>query len=177
MLTDLNNIKGFYDKYHITKCGNIILKKNGKKISQNIGKNNRKTALVSGKTRNVARIIALYFLGPSSLEVNHIDGNKQNNHISNLEFVTKSENMIHAYKTGLRKKECTMKNRIGIARSRYKHKFDLYDKDNSFIKSFVSLSDISRYLKTSQTKVLRNFYDNKRYNLYGYNVKKSNELK
>jgi len=36
-------------------------------------------------------------------ECNHIDGNKTNNTISNLEWVTSSENKIHAYKIGLAK--------------------------------------------------------------------------
>lgn len=35
-------------------------------------------------------------------EVNHIDGNKLNNHINNLEWCTQSENEIHAYKIGLK---------------------------------------------------------------------------
>lgn len=37
-------------------------------------------------------------------QVNHIDGVKSNNHASNLEWVTNSENVAHAYKIGLQPK-------------------------------------------------------------------------
>lgn len=39
----------------------------------------------------------------SELQINHKDGNKENNSISNLEPCTPSENLLHAYRTGLRK--------------------------------------------------------------------------
>lgn len=38
---------------------------------------------------------------PPKMDINHIDGNKQNNHISNLECVTRRENTQHAYDNGL----------------------------------------------------------------------------
>ena len=38
----------------------------------------------------------------NKLEVNHIDGNKKNNKLENLEWCTTSENQIHAFKIGLK---------------------------------------------------------------------------
>jgi len=60
----------------------------------------------NGKSKNfyIHRLVAKHFIeNPSELdEVNHIDGNKSNNHFSNLEWVTHSENMYHAYEKELR---------------------------------------------------------------------------
>lgn len=53
--------------------------------------------------RYLHRLVATAFiLNPENVrEVNHIDGNKQNNAVSNLEWVTSSQNKTHAYKTGI----------------------------------------------------------------------------
>ena len=55
------------------------------------------------KTVRLHRVIAesFYGLDEQGLEVNHIDGNKNNNCIDNLEFCTRKENIQHAMKKGL----------------------------------------------------------------------------
>ena len=53
------------------------------------------------KTYKMHRLVITTFVGVSRLEVNHINGNKADNNIENLEYCTRSENMKHAFKTGL----------------------------------------------------------------------------
>lgn len=56
------------------------------------------------KITAIHRLVAKAFIKNNNKkpEVNHIDGNKKNNNVNNLEWVTVSENAIHAYKNKLR---------------------------------------------------------------------------
>lgn len=58
------------------------------------------------KTYAVHRLIAKTFLGEKKNAedtINHIDGNKENNRVDNLEYIDRSEQMYHAYRLGLKK--------------------------------------------------------------------------
>lgn len=57
------------------------------------------------KTERVHRLLAITFIeNPDNKQyINHIDGNKENNSLDNLEWVTHQENCQHAQDTGLNK--------------------------------------------------------------------------
>lgn len=110
MCFDLDEFKGFYK---ISRDGSVIsVPRNGtvnfeKKIKPTIGTNGylKVSFRCFGKryTRNIHRLLALTFIdNPNNYPcVNHIDGDKLNNDISNLEWVTYSRNVQHAYDNGL----------------------------------------------------------------------------
>ena len=54
-------------------------------------------------TTNIHRIVVLSWMGPLELgaEVNHLDGNKTNNRVDNLEVVSPKDNRRHAVESGL----------------------------------------------------------------------------
>lgn len=60
---------------------------------------------INGKDVKYHRVVAQELVpNPDNKPcVNHIDGNKQNNHPSNLEWVTHSENTRHSFDSGLQK--------------------------------------------------------------------------
>lgn len=72
---------------------------------------------LDNKNVYVHRIVYETFVGviPKGYDINHIDGNKLNNNVSNLEAVTRSENQKHAARIGLRKTTKT----FGVDNGRY----------------------------------------------------------
>ena len=57
----------------------------------------------AGRAIKVHKLVCLMFLGvrPEGMEINHKDGDKLNNFVENLEYVTHKQNMHHAQKNGL----------------------------------------------------------------------------
>lgn len=56
------------------------------------------------QTRTVHSLVMEAFAGPrpDGLEINHMDGNRTNNYVENLEYVTHAQNVTHAAKHGLK---------------------------------------------------------------------------
>jgi hypothetical protein len=95
--------------YFVTRDGRIYNSQSGKllKVSFVSNKCAYPTAWLATakvrKQRTVHRIVAETFLGKpptEKFEVNHIDGNRQNNHLDNLEWVTHAENIQKAVLNG-----------------------------------------------------------------------------
>lgn len=91
------------DDYEITECGEVINKHTGRYVKpQKNGKGYYRVS-IGGKLVFVHRLVAeKYIPNPENKsQVNHKDGDKTNNHVSNLEWVTNKENRNHALKNGL----------------------------------------------------------------------------
>lgn len=108
MKEEFKEIPGF-PNYEVSNTGIVRNKKNGhEKVPGIDGKGYLKVDLYSNSkrtTKRVHRLVADSFIpkDPKRSDINHKDGNKLNNTVTNLERCTKSENMRHAYKHNLEK--------------------------------------------------------------------------
>ena len=103
-----NYLPGYENLYQINRAGDIrSIKKDGYILTQRINFAGYKTVSLSknGKTEThyVHRLIAITYLvnNQNKCCVNHINGNKLDNSLDNLEWMTHAENMQHAHDTGL----------------------------------------------------------------------------
>lgn len=117
MRNDWKSVKDYEGVYEVNKKGIVrrldrtITNKNGiaillkgcLNISQSLSLGYPRVSLL-GRSEKVHRIVATAFLDNSNNfnQVNHIDGNKLNNNVENLEWCTGKQNVAHAYENGLR---------------------------------------------------------------------------
>lgn len=129
----MKTIKGF-EEYQIDEDGNVYRynKLRKQRLSNGywtviLSKDNKK------KNFKTHRLVALtYIPNPNNLPtVNHIDGNKENNNVKNLEWNSYKQNMKHAYDNNL---------------NDLRKKINQLDMDDKFIKEFRSIEDAANEL-------------------------------
>lgn len=142
------DIEGFNGKYQISNYGNVrsfSKWKNGELLKAGLTKTGYYYVnLVKGGRKEIVnarvhRLVAIAFIdNPYNLpEVNHIDGNKRNNYVGNLEWVSRESNIQHAYDMGLISKK------IGKENTNSKAVIQK-DKEGNIIKVWDSVADIHR---------------------------------
>lgn len=143
------DIKGCEGFYQVSNLGRI---KNKNKILKGwITKYGYKRVSLKNKRYLVHRLVAEAFLDhPKNLtQVNHKDGNKLNNCVSNLEWCTPSENMQHAFKIGLMENATKLKT---IRKYRAK-KIEQYDIKGNYIKTYKGSIEVEKDLKEQNINI------------------------
>lgn len=140
------NIKG-YDDYQVSNQGRICSYKNNKRkiLKGWIQNTGYLTISLNNKKYSVHRLVAETFIHKEKGKdyVNHIDGNKTNNNVSNLEWCTNAENIQHAFRSGLMENAINqMKNKKIRAK-----KINQYDLNGNYIKSFLGSVEAQNELR------------------------------
>jgi len=139
-------ITDYEDFYMVSNYGNIYSLKNRKMLA--LAKSSGGYLCVSlyknkkNCTKNVHRFVAKHFISNEGNfdQVNHIDGNKENNKVNNLEWCSAKHNSRHYLENNLKKN-------FGCKEV---HQYDLND---VFIKSWRSLADVRRKIGICQTSI------------------------
>lgn len=153
-----------YPNYFVTEEGLVFSSKTNKFLKFSYDQQGyQRVGLYVGnyksKTIKVHRIVAETFIEntENKKDVNHIDGNKSNNNIHNLEWCTRSENIKHAFANGL--KTITQKQIDGV-KSRFSKR--VLDTKTGII--YNSLKEASVDLGINYHTLKNNFRNNRKNN-------------
>ena len=127
------------------------------------------------KTFKIHRLVAEAFLpNPDNLpEVNHKDGDKTNNNVSNLEWCTRKENQRHAFRIGLinqKGERNPMYGRLGVDNPNSIPIYQLNKYTGDIIREYDSLASAGRDLEVNTGKICL-VCQGKRNSAYGYKWK------
>lgn len=103
------------------------------------------------KPYTIHRLVALAFIPniENKKEVNHKNGIKSDNKVSNLEWCTCHENILHAYKIGLKKSAIPK-----VKMRKYAARVGAYHKNNKLFRVFDSILDAERKLNIKNSNIV-----------------------
>lgn len=135
--------------YGVTRDGRVYSFKNKMFLKPLLSGNKGQqyfTVSLKAKRKRISRLVAeVYIPNPfGKKEVNHKDGNRLNNHVSNLEWVTPSENMYHSYRVLGRKAPTTWAGFTGELSIFSKPVTQMTLKGEK-IKEFVSITEANKH--------------------------------
>ena len=133
----------YKDKYIVYEDGNVYSLSKNKMMKPTLQKNGYCKIYICDKNTWLHRFIMEAFNGKSDLTVDHIDGNAQNNNLSNLEYVTQAENTRRMFE------------RVGTAHLKDNFNGEIYGCKKLVYKGlkFNSINELARKTGLSRTTV------------------------